>query len=286
MMKKSKIFLTLAIATSLSVIVGYLAADRGPLKKVDVVIPESISDYRLSKSRRSQWALPKVLREVSGIAVVDNEKLFIHHDEAAVVFEFNVDTQVVMQRFQLADPVLKIDLEGIALLDNDVYLTTSTGEIYKVTDGLNRTGVIDDYEIFDTGLSGVCEIEGLDEDYTVGSLVLVCKQMLDQEAEYISVYRYSPDTHETTRLFDIPFAAFGKRLHATAIARQFDSYIVLFGKEKLLGQLSREGLVLGVKELKKNHHAQSEGLGFLEDGRLVLADEGKKTSGRITIYSL
>jgi hypothetical protein len=281
-MKKIQVFL--AITASLSILVAYLATDKDPLIEESWFEPASIAEYRLNKKNRSQWVLPKILHEVSGIAVVDNERLLIHQDETAVVYHFDIDTQLVAPLFQLDEPPLKIDIEGIALLQSDVYLITSTGKIYKVPNGLNRSGVIEDYVVFNSGLAKVCEIEGLDEDFLSGSLVLVCKQMFKRDADYISVYRFTPETNKTTLLFDIPFASVGQPVHATAIATWFDHYIVLFGKENLLGQFAEDGSVVGLQSLKKKHHPQPEGLGFLEDGHLMLVDEGKKGKGRITVY--
>jgi hypothetical protein len=283
-MTRNQIVFTIATIASLSILVGYLAASNDSLIDENPLNPASISEYQFEKKSSSQWALPKLLREISGIAVVDNQRLLIHQDETVVVYLFDVDTQLVTPLFQLGEPALKRDIEGIALLQSDVYLITSTGAIYKVTDGLNRSGVIEDYVVFDTGLADVCEIEGLDEDLTKGSLVLACKQMFVKDADYISVYQFTPETNQTARLFDISFADIGQPVRATAITTRFDHYIVLFGKKNLLAQIAENGSVVGIQSLKKKLHPQSEGLGFLEDGRLVLADEGKKGRGRITVY--
>jgi hypothetical protein len=283
-MTRNKVLLIAALITSLSVVVGFVAAEK------DLLIDESQAErmaaprYQFSKKYRSQWALPKVLHEVSGIAVLDDQKLLIHHDEAAVVFRFDLDTQVVTPRFALGEPALNIDVEGIASMAGDVYLVTSMGEIYEVPDGVNRTGVIKDYVVFDTGLKDVCEIEGLARDLQSGSLVLACKQMLDKNAEYISIYRFTPGSEKTEKLFDISFGSTGRKVHATAIASRPGGYIVLFGKEKLIGRLDSQGTILELQALKKKWHPQPEGLGLLKDDRLVLADEGKKAKGRLTVY--
>jgi len=228
--------------------------------------------------------LPKGLHEVSGVAVVDTDRIFMHNDESAVVYEFEIGTQEVTRRFQLGDPSLKLDLEGIATINSDVYLVVSTGHIYKIADGMNRRGVIDDYEVYDSGLEQECEVEGLEEDFEGGALVLVCKQVYGEESDYISVYQYKPGEDQALKLFDLSFETLGGKFHPSAISKKFGSYIILAGREHRILQVSPQGDVITVAKLKKKHHKQAEGIGFLPDGRLIIADEGKDRKGRITAY--
>lgn len=248
------------------------------------IFPESLDDYPLRKQQRNQWTLPKGLGEVSGVAVVDADRIFIHQDESAIVYEFRFSTLEVTTRFQLGDPVLELDVEGIALIESDVFLMLSSGHIYKITDGISRRGVIEDFEIYDTGMEKLCEVESLDEDIRRGSLVFACKRLYEENSPYISVYRYTPGDDKSVKLFDLPFESLGGKFHPSAIATQFGGYILLAAKERLVQQVSMQGEVMSSVRLKKKHHPQAEGLGFLPDGRLVIADEGRHRKGRISVY--
>jgi len=274
--------LTIVTLISLSIFVGLLWAEKDPLGLPETYIPVSLDDYPLGKKHRNGWSLPEVLHEVSGVAVVDADRIFIHNDESAVIYEFNVSTREVTPRFQLGDPPLSLDLEGIALIDSDVYLVLSTGQIYKIRNGVSRRGIIDDYEIFDSGMQGLCEIESLEEDIDAGALVFACKQVYGED--YISVYRYKPGDDRSVKLFDLSFATLGGKFHPSAISTQFGSYIILAGKQHLIRQVSSGGEVMTSAKLKKKHHQQAEGIGFLPDGRLIIADEGKNRKGRISVY--
>ena len=282
MVKKIRPLLTIATIVGLSVIVGFLWVEEDLPELPGSLIPVSLDDYPLDKIHRKRWSLPKVLHEVSGVAVVGDDRVFIHNDESAVVYEFNFATQEVNPRFQLEDPPLRLDLEGIALIDSDVYLVLSTGQIYKIMDGVSRRGIIDDYEIFDSGMEELCEIESLEEDIEAGALVFACKRVYGQD--YISVYRYKPGDDQSLKLFDLSFETLGGKFHPSAIATQFGSYIILAGKQHLIRQVSSGGEVMISLSLKKKHHHQAEGIGFLPDGRLVIADEGKGSKGRISAY--
>jgi hypothetical protein len=284
LVKKIKPLLTIVTIIGLSVVVGLLWIEKDLPELPGALIPVSLDDFSLNKNHRKAWSLPKVLREVSGVAVVDADRIFIHNDESAVIYEFNFTTQEVTQRFQLEDPPLRIDLEGIALIGSDVYLVLSTGQIYKIVNGVSRRGIIDDYEIFDSGMEELCEIESLEEDIEPGSLVFACKLMYGQDSNFISVYRYKPGDDQSLKLFDLSFEALGGKFHPSAISTQFESYIILAGKQHLMRQVSSGGEVMISVKLKKKHHQQAEGVGFLPDGRLIIADEGKGSKGRISAY--
>jgi uncharacterized protein YjiK len=286
--KKIRIVLAAIALIALSLFVASFWLAVGPEKTVDSVIPVSIADYNLGKQARQQWSLPGELYEVSGLAVVDDDRILVHDDESAIVFEYRISTGQVVPVLQLDQPPLKIDLEGIAILDDDVYLVESTGQIYRIAEGMYRTGVIEDYEVFDPGLEDICEIEGLEKDLTETALVMVCKRMFEKRAKFISLYRVEPGTWRAEKLFDLGFKELesfsSKGIHPSGISIQFGSYIILSGRERLILQVSAAGEVITGQKLKKKYHRQAEGLGFLPDNRLVIADEGKSGRGRITIY--
>jgi hypothetical protein len=243
-----------------------------------------LADYNFGKSWRQQWKLPDGLHEVSGIAVVDENNVLIHNDESAVVYQYTVDSQQVTARFQLGEPALALDIEGIAILDGDVFLMTSTGIIYQVIDGVSRSGVIKDYQIYDTGLKDTCELEGLSVDLNQQSLVLLCKDMYSKGADFVSLYRFK--TGQISKIMDLPFSSLaeGKKIHPSGIETRFGHYIILAGKEHLLIETTSQGEIVNIAKLKKKHHKQTEGIGFLSNQKLILADEGEDKKGRITIY--
>ncbi len=280
--------MTVVTLISLSLLVGNLWWATKPEKAFSPMVPVSLADYNFGKQARRQWTLPKELHEVSGLAVVDHDRILIHDDESAIVFEFQISTQQVVPLFQLDQPALEIDLEGIALFGSDVYLIVSTGQIYKVADGLHRTGVIKDYQVFDPGLESVCEIEGLEKDLNETALVMVCKRMLEKGADYVSLYRYTPGAGRAEKLFDLAFENLNsigvEQIHPSGISTRFDSYIILVGRERLILQVSREGQIVASGKLKKKHHWQAEGIGFLPDNRLLISDEGGNRKGRVTTY--
>jgi hypothetical protein len=60
--------------------------------------------------------------------------------------------------------------------------------------------------------------------------------------------------------------------------------ILVSAQEEAAVELSPEGRLLGGERLHRKTHPQTEGITFLPDGALVLADEGQGKKGRLTRY--
>jgi len=56
-------------------------------------------------------------------------------------------------------------------------------------------------------------------------------------------------------------------------------------QQNAVAEITLEGLLLGVMSLEKGRHQQTEGVAFLSDGTLIMADEGSGQRGRLTFYS-
>ena len=61
--------------------------------------------------------------------------------------------------------------------------------------------------------------------------------------------------------------------------------ILVAARQEAMVELSSEGEILATRELKRKDHPQPEGLAFLPDGSLILADEGQGKRGTITRYT-
>ena len=61
--------------------------------------------------------------------------------------------------------------------------------------------------------------------------------------------------------------------------------ILISAQEEAILELSPQGALLAGRELHRKTHPQPEGITFLADGSLLLADEGQGKKGRVTRYS-
>jgi hypothetical protein len=87
-----------------------------------------------------QWKLPKRLKEISGLALTPDERLLAITDEQAVVYELDYAEGRVIKSFWLGDPIVRGDFEGIAVLEDTVWLLTSDGSSSKGWDRTRRRG--------------------------------------------------------------------------------------------------------------------------------------------------
>lgn len=230
-----------------------------------------------------QWKLPEALREVSGIAVV-GDRVFTHTDEHAVVYEVDVATGAYQRLIELGAPVVRGDFEGIAFLgapgDITLYLITSAGLLFELPHAFDERSPRVDFEVWNTGLGDTCEIEGLDA-FGPRALVIACKEMV-ADSDRLHLYEWDAVTRDVRLLVD--FARVDK-LKPSAVAVHRAGFALLSAKGRQIQIVDHEGTSVVQANLDKAAHYQPEGLGFLPDGRMVIADEGKKGGGRISVYS-
>lgn len=228
-----------------------------------------------SESGLDEWRLPAALREVSGLAVAADDRLFTVTDEEAVVYEFAMDSGKVRTLLVAGDPA-RDDFEGIEIVGDDIYLISSTGMLYHVPGGL-LGGQISRYTVTSTGLEDICEVEGLGRDGD--DLLIACKTNYRKaDKESTLVFAWSLETSELRRFLTIP-----REFNASGIAKAGDRYYVIAARQKRLFVVDATGNVLDVRKLKG--HRQAEGVAVLSDGSVVIADEGDNEGGKITRYA-
>ena len=86
-----------------------------------------------------------------------------------------------------------------------------------------------------------------------------------------------PEPRVFLPLKQLDSAGLGKNFHPSAIVvhPESGSLILVAAREEALAELSPEGEILATEDLKRKRHPQPEGLAFLPDGSLVIADEGQ-----------
>ena len=252
---------------------------------------ESTSDPGERDEREQrQWRLPDRLREISGLALTDDERLFGIADEEAIVYELDYAEGRLVKAFALGDPVVLGDFEGLAYIQQRFWLMTSRGELYAAREG--RDGEHLDYEKFDTGLEGECEFEGLAEVESRNTLALLCKDAMKKRE--LRVFEWSVDERRLGNdggfrlpTKDIEEAIGRKSVSPSGLVMhpQFGTWWVLAARQFALFELDADGNLMGViMMLDKERHRQAEGIEVTSNGRLLIADEGQNGSARLSVY--
>ena len=180
-MKPNKPLVALAVVfTSLAVIFVF----RSPKKNKDSGdSPEKPAGRPPASSALSRYdfaagprvvVLPKSLREISGLAVADDGRIFTHNDENSEVSQVDPATGNIVKRFHVGEKGMKGDFEGIAVVGARFFLVSSRGELYEFAEGADEAVV--PYEIRKTGLNVENDVEGLCYDPETQSLLLACKE--------------------------------------------------------------------------------------------------------------
>ena len=247
----------------------------------------ALSDARVELERVAdqddQWWLPEFVNEASGIAVMKDQSILLHDDEFAVIYHVSLVDHSIEPFGWLGSPEFERDFEGIALNGETIYLVTSDGMIYQASVDLKARSQTLDFTVFDTGLESICELEGL--HFLSGKLLLPCKVPLEESYKNkLVVFEFDVKTHEIRKHLVIPGERFGtlKAPQPTAIDVTSHHYYII-SKNHLL-KIDRGLSSMDIFSLPKFRHFQPEGIGLLDDGSIVIADDFRKGIGRLTHY--
>ena len=290
---------------------GVLASAAGcregrPVDRDRTSVAGQTAHYDLASAPISQVRLPAELREISGLAVSADGRVFAHGDEEGTVYQLDPHSGRVTKRFALAangsDPDLGKksrgdrlagDFEDIAIVGDRFFLVSSNGVLLEFAEGQDGAAV--PYRAYPTGLEQVCEVEGLAHDSSTGSLLLLCKTMREKsERQQVTVYAWSlaDRTLGDTPLFTVPWSALarvtgGKEFNgsAVAVAPGGRSLLMVAGPQQLFAEVGVDGVPLLGGSIDNGAHPQPESLAFLPDGGLLMASEGGKGEAVLARYS-
>ena len=254
----------------------------------------SLENYDLKAETATHWKLPGRLEEISGLAMTLDNHLMAHNDEKAVIHEIDYQNGAIIKAFQLSDMKAPVnaDFEGIATVNDQVYLVTSSGRIYEGSRGADGESVL--YNIYATGVGRDYEIEGLAYDARLRALLLMCKGARRADLkEQLVLYRWSldkkqliEDAHIVIPVIEFTRHIEGKEFQPSGIERHpmSENYFVLAARQKAIAEITPRGQVVAVKRLPAQWHRQPEGITFTADGTLIIADEGSGKKARLTLY--
>ncbi len=234
-----------------------------------------------------RYVLPSELVEVSGLAATGPSSVLAVADEQAVLFEIDVSTGTVVRRVPLGNPPIRGDFEGIALVGDTVHVVTSGGELYSASWPASN----DKVARRDTGVRKRCEVEGLAAAAN-GELLLLCKTVKGELKNGLVVFAYDPQSSEPARdritisSEELASRVGTDRFNPSGIELLAGGgYLVVAARQKMFVVLSEQGEVrYGGALPHPQIHRQTEGVTLLPDGRMVLADEGGKGDGVLSVY--
>lgn len=255
----------------------------------------TLKNYDIENPNAKVLELQSELREISGITFTNDDRLFGHGDEDAVIFQIDINTGKIVKQFYLGEVlVVKGDFEDIAFTNDKFYLVESKGKLYEFMEGENGKSV--DYKTYKTGLSSKYDVEGLCFDSETASLLLACKEFGGEGlGKDKAVYSFSLKTNELDESprFVIPQKEIKKntsegKFNPSGISRHplSGTFFIIAARGNTILELSAKGDIIDQKDLPESVHKQAEGIAFKSDGTLFISNEGTNKTPVIVIYEM
>ena len=256
--------------------------------------------YKINQPDKT-FEMPTALQEISGLSLAEDGNLLTLNDEVGKVFKLNKeDGKIMMETVFKADGG---DFEGIEMVGNTVYASSSKGKIYEISNYLDANSLKVEKYSSDL-LTKESDVEGLGYDMTKKVLLLACKGSNRNTFERelwgfdIQTKTYSDKPILTLTLtqiqtwlksHDADKDAFKDLLEDNptefhfgtsgfAVHPKSGNYYFLSSPGKLLVVTNPSGEIQNILKLDKKIHAQPEGIVFDKDGTMYISNEGKKES--------
>jgi uncharacterized protein YjiK len=252
----------------------------------------NLKDYSLKDSK--QVKLPGHLREISGLAVSEDGRVFSHEDEKGIIYQVDYLKGKIIKTFAIGDPIPKRDFEGIAIVKDKFYLVVSSGDIYEFKEADDKKS--SKYKIYKTGLSVSYNIEGLCYDPLTNSLLVACKGYPGKNySGYRAVYSFNlkekklePKPRFLLSLKKLDKKYRMKNFSPSAIERnpKTGNFFILSSHVRALMEVSPDGKILDGILFSEKKHKQPEGISFTPEMKMLISDEGRGGQGTITIYKI
>jgi uncharacterized protein YjiK len=228
---------------------------------------------------KGQWTLPPILREVSGIVYMGNERFACVQDELGTIFIYNKASGQIENEIVFTGPG---DFEGIAIKGNTAYVVRADGLLFEVDMNSKATK---EFRIASTTLQN---IEGLCYDSKHDRLLLAGKDADPSLPGYKGIYSFSISKNNfvadpifkialDNAVLDNGRSKKGKSLTPSAIGIHplTHDIFILDGPKAMLLTLDDNGNAKKFYELGKGF-AKAEGITFTPQGEIYISNEGKK----------
>lgn len=280
---RTAIFITAFIV--ISTVTAFLIRLSGEAKKADS--RDKIKSVETNSLVKNRWDLPGVLKEISGIDFLDQDRVACIQDETGTIFIYNLRSSKIEKEIPFAGSG---DYEGIALHGGDAYVLRSDGRIFQVGNFMTDPKV----QEYSTFLTSKQDTEGLSLDKKNNRLLISIKGYEPDQKDYKGIYAFNLSTRQLEKkpvfridLNDPQLEGFKKKKKASfnpsdiALHPQKDEIYLIEGSKPKILLMDFSGKVKKVQEFDDADFSQPEGIAFAPDGGLYISNEGKDKEGNI-----
>jgi len=253
------------------------------------------------------FAMPRTLKEISGIAMIGDTALLCVQDENGVVFSFSLKTKTINELLYFGPHG---DYEDIALASNILFILESNGNIHEIK---NLSTSAPEIKKHFTPLQKKNNAEALCYNPERDELLISCKRKTEGvNSDIKEIYAFDLKTHELQpnprfiiKLEEIKsYLQQNKSINiynnnlskikninellmpsAISIHPVTGELYILSAKRRTLTILDMKGNVKGLYPLENNFFMQAEGITFASNGDMYISNEGgKKIQGNILMF--
>lgn len=262
------------------------------IKAIDITStfdPKSIEKSTVYQSAKykfhqpdSTYEMPDLLKEISGLALGSNNKVYCVQDEIGSIFEYELKKQEIIKSHRFTDIG---DFEDVAINKNTLYVLRSDGNIF-VYDVKNKTKTSQSMlQINSLNIEGICHNEGyiyiackdalVNQHETKRMVYRVNANKLNNIEPYLEINaddlsKFLASNYPETGISNIHFNPSAIAIHPVTkeiyVLSATDRFIAIY-KEKQL-----KNVIPLVPEI----YYKPEGLSFYENGDLLISSEGDK----------
>ena len=280
---RTAIFITAFIV--ISTVTAFLIRLSGEAKKADS--RDKIKSVETNSLVKNRWDLPVILKEISGIDFLDQDRVACIQDETGTIFIYNLRSSKIEKEIPFAGSG---DYEGIALHGDDAYVLRSDGRLFQVGNFMTDPKV----QEYSTFLTSKQDTEGLSLDKKNNRLLISIKGYEPDQKDYKGIYAFNLSTRQLEKkpvfridLNDPQLEGFMKKKKASfnpsdiALHPQKDEIYLIEGSKPKILLMDFSGKVKKVQEFDDADFSQPEGIAFAPDGGLYISNEGKDKEGNI-----
>ncbi|MGV9004008.1 hypothetical protein [Flavobacterium sp.] len=256
------------------------------------------SGYNIQKPTAT-FVLPNVLHEISGLTSINNKTFACIQDENGIIFIYDILQNKITKQYNFG---LDGDYEGIAKVNNNMYVLRSDGMLFEFTNYGSPNYTLKTYI---TGIPAKNN-EGLCYDANNNMLVIAIKGKMSKGKEYKdkrAIYGFDLKTKKLIQKpiyeFDVniikkyitdnkikvqtksrkgkkpePFIKF--MTSAIAIHPFTKKLYVLSAADHLFFVFNQNGSIDHIESLNANTFNKAEGITFLDNGDMLITNEGQQ----------
>lgn len=236
--------------------------------------------------------LPDVLKEISGISIKDENRIFCVQDEIGSVFLYNTDKESIDEIFRFAEIG---DFEDIAYHDGSLHILRSDGALFSIKLSDFPKNVNMQYIPMQS-----MNVEGIAFDAKKGSYLIASNEgNINDTLNRRNIYSFVPKkkTDNVVTEFTIPvdyINSYFKENYseikvstinfspsAIAIHPITGDYYILSANDRMILIVTPDKKVKAVYALPSDILYKPEGIGFYPNGDMLISNEGTK-NGLIT----